>query len=296
VEDLFKNLFVGAGIGSVYSLIGLGIVIIYKSSRIFNFAAGGMIAVGSYFFWTCIEQLNVHPLMGLSATVLLALAIGFLIERTTLRPIVGQPILAAIMMTLALSSFFDGIILLFWEGRFRPYPNFVGNAKVAIGQTAFSPIYLIAIVFVLVFFFVLLAYFKYTRTGLGMRAAAEDHVVARVRGININRVFGLSWAICSVLCSLAGVLLGMITGAASHYLGIMGLKAFPVVLCGGLESLTGCIIVGPIIGIIEVLSAAYISPYLPWKTFEEVAPYFVLMVILILKPYGLFGLKKIERI
>jgi branched-chain amino acid transport system permease protein len=187
-------------------------------------------------------------------------------------------------------------VLLFTEGRFKPYPLFFSKVQLKIGETVLSPSYLAGMVAVLILFLMLSAYFKYTRKGLGMRAAAEDHQIARSKGINLNQVFGLSWAMCAMLCSLGGILLGMITGAASFYLGVLGLKAFPVVLVAGLESLAGCIIVGPMIGIVEILSASYISPYIPWKTFEEVAPYLVLLIILILKPYGFFGLKEIERI
>jgi len=296
VELFLKNLFAGVGVGSVYGLIALGIVIIYKSSKIFNFAVGGLVTIGSYMCWIFMAHLHIYPILAVFGTLIFSIALGFLIERTTLRPIVGQPLLASIMMTLALSSLFDGLILFFSEGRFRAYPLFFSKIGIKVGETSLSFSYLASMVALIILFGVLSAFFKYSRTGLGMRAAAEDHQIARSKGVNIKYVFGLSWAMCSILCSLGGILLGMITGAASFYLGILGLKAFPVVLVAGLESLTGCIIVGPLIGIVEIFSASYISPYLPWKTFEEVAPYLVMLIIILIKPYGFFGLEKIERI
>ncbi len=296
MEMLFKNILAGMSIGSIYSMIGLGIIIIYKSTRIFNFAIGGVVALSSFVFVFIAEyfQVNIPLLMGI--TMLTGLALGFTVERIFLRPMIGQPILASVMMTLAVGVIFEGIIFLVGKGRHLAFPSLFEADTVRLGHILISSTYVFILFSVLALFIILSLFFKYTKIGLGMRAAAEDHQVAQSKGVRVTMVFGVSWGICLMICSLCGIILGSVTGSSSHMQVGIALKAFPVVLCGGLESFLGCLIMGPLVGIIEILSVAYLGAYITWAGFDQVSPYILMFLIMLFKPEGLFGLKTIERI
>lgn len=296
MEIFFENLLVGISIGSIYGLLGAGIVIIYKSTRIFNFAIGGVVSLSAFIFVFLVAYFNVSLPVLMILTMIIGLAMGFASERVFLRPMIGQPLLASVMMTLALSAIFDGIVFLVGKGHHIAFPSFFKTDKLSLGSISIPTIHLVVIVSLIVLFILLALFFKYAKIGLGMRAAAEDHQVAQSKGVKVTVVFGVSWGICLMICALCGILLGSISGSASHKLGVIALKAFPVVLCGGLESFLGCLIMGPIMGIIEIFSVWYLGNLIPWAGFDQVAPYIVMLLIMIFKPEGLFGLKIIERI
>ena len=296
MEIFFNNLLVGVSIGSIYSLIGLGIIIIYKSTRIFNFAIGGVVSLSAFIFVFLVAYFNVSLPVLMLLTMIIGLAMGFSVERVFLRPMIGQPLLASVMMTLALGVIFEGIVFLVGKGRHIAFTPLFETDKVSLGSISISTTYLFIIASVIVLFILLSLFFKYTKIGLGMRAAAEDHQVAQSKGVKVTMVFGVSWGLCLMICAICGILLGSVTGSASHLLVLIALKAFPVVLCGGLESFLGCLIMGPVMGIVEIFSVAYLGTFIPWAGFDEVSPYIVMLIIMIFKPEGLFGLKIIERI
>ena len=296
MEIFVKNLLVGISIGSIYSLLGLGIIIIYKSTRIFNFAIGGVVALSSFIFMSLVPHLHLNIFVLMISTMLIGMGLGFATERVFLRPMIGQPLLAAVMMTLALGVFFEGVVFLVGKGRHLAFKSLFQIDNISLGNIELSSAYAFTIIVVMILFILLTLFFKNTKIGLGMRAAAENHQVAQSKGVRVTVVFGVSWGICLMICGLCGVLLGSVTGSASHMLVIIALKAFPVVLCGGLESFLGCLIMGPVMGIIEIFSVAYFGDYIPWAGFDEVSPYIVMLFIMIFKPEGLFGLKTIERI
>jgi branched-chain amino acid transport system permease protein len=296
MEIFLNNLLAGISIGSVYSLIGMGIIIVYKSSKIFNFAIGGVVAFSSFIFIFFVSHLQSNIFVLILLTMLAGMILGFATERIFLRPMIGQSLLAAIMMTLAISVLFDGIVFLVGKGRHLAFRSLFRADKVSLGNLELSSTYAFIILINILLFLLLTLFFKFTKLGLGMRAAAEDHRVAQSKGIRVTVVFGVSWSICLMICSLCGILLGSVMGTASHMLSIIALKAFPVVLCGGLESFLGCLIIGPLMGIIEIFSVIYLGDYIPWAGFDQVSPYIVMLFIMIFKPEGLFGLKRIERI
>ena len=296
MEVFLNNVLVGISVGSIYSLIGLGIVIIYKSSRIFNFAMGVVVSLGSFVFLGFAINIGLNIFLSIILTMVVGLALGFASERLFLRAMIGQPLLAGIMMTLALSSVYEGIVFLVGGGRFKTFVPLVKTDIITIGNIRLPTIYLLTILAAVSLFILLSLFFKLTKIGLGMRATAEDHQVAQSKGVKVTFVFGVSWGICFMICCICGIFLGSITGAASHSLAIIALKAFPVVLCGGLESFLGAMIMGPVMGLAEILSVAYLSHFITWPGFEEVCPYIVMLIIMIFKPEGLFGLKRIERI
>ncbi len=290
MEPVFQYIANGLMVGGVYALIALGIVLIYKSTSVFNFAIGQMMMFGAFFFWMCDERFG----LPIWASLLLALAGGLvlalLIERFTLRPLIGQPLLSAVLVTLALAYLLNGVAMGIWGAYQQRLPEFLPGAPVSIGGIVFShdlvwSFFLAMAVFVLLFLF-----YQRTRVGLAMRATAESHQVAQARGINVRAIFSVSWALCGVIAAVGGILLGYRLGV-SQFLSLVGLKAFPAVLFGGLDSIAGALIGGVTVGVLENLAGGLIAPWM-----MEITPYIILLLVLIFRPEGLFGLKRIERI
>ena len=297
-------LITGLLVGSVYSLVALGLVLIYKASSVFNFAHGWLMLVGGLLCWTFFQD-RAWPLwVSILAAFAVMAILGLLVERVTLRPLIGQPVLTTIMMTLALAQLLQGIVMLVWGANPHPLPIFADQAGLPVpplklptagllgGDIILKVQLLCSFVVTALGFGALTLFFRFTRTGLSMRAAAEDHQLAQSVGLPVRRIFGLAWAIAAVFAAAAGILQGAGTGLDPIAVPTMALRAFPAVLLGGLESITGAIVGGLAIGVIETMTSGYIST----SAGQELAPFLVLMLVLIIKPDGLFGQKRIERI
>ncbi|MBI3740365.1 MAG: branched-chain amino acid ABC transporter permease [Chloroflexi bacterium] len=304
---LLQLILSGIMVGSIYSLVALGFVLIYKSSGIINVAQGQMLMIGGFVSWTFLSGIQLpdslatifgskyFPIpIAIALSVLVAILMGLIIERLLLRPMIGQPILAVVMMTIALAAFMDGMTTLLWGAGARNFPEFIPRTPIRLGELILSPQHLFAFLLAILLLAGFTLFFQRSHTGLQMRAAAEDHRVAQSLGVNVTRVFAMAWIISAVVSTLGGILLGSINGI-NLSLSFLGLKVLPVVLLGGLESIPGAIIAGPIIGILENLGVAYLDP-LVGGGIKEVAPFFILLVVLLFKPYGLFGLQRIERV
>ena len=288
--ELVLQFFVnGLLVGGVYALLALGIVMIFKATGIFNFAVGELMVVGGFLCWTFM-MLGISPWLSIALTFLLSCLLGALIQQIGLRPLIGQPVLSAIMATLAIAFILRGLILIGWKGMVRNYPEFFPGSTVTLGPVTISHQLLWVFFLAIVIFGVVVLFFQRTRTGLQMRAIAEDHQLARVRGIPVGFVFIVTWAIAAMIAAAGGILLGDRLGI-SLPLADMGLKAFPAVLLGGLDSIPGAIVGGLIIGVAEALAGGLIDPAV-----GQIAPFIVLLLVLIFKTEGLFGLKRIERI
>jgi len=297
-------LITGLLVGAIYSLVALGLVVIYKASSIFNFAHGWLMLVGGLLCWTFFQSQGWPLWLSILAALAIAVIVGLLIERVTLRPLIGQPILTTIMMTLALAQLLQGIVMLVWGANPHPLPIFVDDAglpmaplKLAtaalLGGDIILKIQLVwSFVIAMIGFGIFALFFRFTKTGLSMRAAAEDHQLAQSVGVPVRRIFGLAWAIAAIVAAAAGTLQGAGTGLDPIAVPTMALRAFPAVLLGGLESIPGAIVGGLIIGVVETMTSGYIST----SAGQELAPFLVLMLVLIIKPDGLFGQKRIERI
>jgi len=290
MEEVLQYIVNGLLIGGVYALIALGIVLVYKSTSVFNFAIGQMMMFGAFFFWMCTEQFGlpiwVSLLLGLVGTVI----VGLLIERFTLRPLIGQPLLSAVLVTLALVYFLNGVAMGIWGAYPQALPEFLPGAPVSVGGIVFAHDMLWSFFLAMAIFVLLLLFYQRTRVGLAMRATAESHEIAQARGINVRTIFSLSWAICGVVAAVAGMLIAYRLGV-SQFLSLVGLKAFPAVMFGGLDSIGGALIGGLTVGVLENLAGGLIAPWM-----MEITPYIILLVVLIFRPEGLFGLKRIERI
>lgn len=294
MTSFLQYLLVGLTVGSIYSLVAVGIVLIYKSSGVFNFAQGEFLLISAYLCWTFMVPLQLPVWVAFLITFLCAALMGLMVERFCLRPMIGQPILAMIMVTLALTVFLRGGVLLGWGGYFEAYPTIFSIEPIAYGGIVVTQEYLWAFVASMLIIVALVLFTKFTKAGLRMRAAAEDQQVARSMGVSVKTVFAMSWAIAGVVAVVGGFFLGNITGISLH-LSALGMKALPVVLLGGLESIPGAVVAGLIVGILEAMAAGYIDP-LVGGGFAETLPFIVLIIVLIIRPHGLFGLERIERV
>jgi len=284
----------GITMGVVYSLIALGFVLIYKSSKILNFAQGEFVLVGGYVGLFFITQLGLPIWLGVILLIATSGLLGFAIEKLTIRPLVGQPILSIIIMTLGLSLLISGTVVGITGADIGTYPEFIPTAPIHIGGAVFSQVYAWCFGIAVILVALSTYFFLHTRYGLYMRATAESHEVAQSVGIKVENTFTLAWIIASAIGGIGGFLLGIIMGVSGD-LTQFGLKVFPVVLLGGLESIPGAIIGGMVIGVLENVAAGYLDPLVGGGV-TEVFPYIIMVIILIFKPYGLFGLTRIERI
>jgi len=291
--DFFIQLLVnGLSIGFLYGLSAMGFVMIFKSSSVLNFAHGELLAFGAFLFLALITWAKLPLPVAFLATLVGCFALGFLVERVFLRPLIGEPLIFVIMLTVGLAAMFKGLLLLVWGGNLHTFPDFLPQAMgVNWGIVHIAPVYVAALLIGLVFLALFGLFFKYSSQGIYMRSVADNQRAALSLGVHVKRVFALSWAIAALVAGMSGIVLGIINGINVHDLSAIGLKVFPVVILGGLDSIGGAIIGGLIIGLLETFTGGYISPGL-----RDVVPYIVLVVILLVKPYGLFGLKEIERV
>lgn len=295
MNEVINYLIIGTANGFIYSMIAIGFILIFKSSKIFNFAQAEMTILGGYIVYAVTVQAKIPFIFAIILTVGIVVIIALTIERVLLRPLIGQPILSIIILTLALGGFIKGCIILIWGSEWLRFPSVFPEGGVSLG--AFTTLSYPHIFFFGVCSLLILSlgiYYRYSRGGLAIRVAADDTIVARLLGIKVTRVFATSWVIASVIGAIGGILLSTVTGI--HYSAVeVGFKSMAVALVGGLESLAGVIVIGPLLGIIETLVAAYIDP-LVGGGLSEVAAFFVLMIVLIFRPHGIFGWKTIERV
>jgi branched-chain amino acid transport system permease protein len=285
----------GFALGMVYALIAIGFVIILKCSEVFNIAQGHFVMIGGYLGYTFLVTFNLPIWASLLLAIGVAMIMGLLIERFTLRPLVGQPVLAVIMMTIALATVLEGVATLIWGGEYKTYHGVLPTFSLNLGEISIPSETTIGLLVSVIAVVMLLLLFRYTKIGLAMRATAEDlHVVQSV-GIKATTVYAVSWIIACVVGVISGILLGGVSGVMIP-LAEIGLKAFAVVLLGGVNSIGGAIVAGIILGVLENIAAGYLDPMLPGGGLAHVFPFIVMIIVLIFRPHGLFGLARIERI
>jgi len=292
MELFLQFLIQGLSIGFLYALAALGFVMIFKSSSVLNFAHGELLAIGAFIFLAFSVKWNLPIPISFLLTLVGTFAMGFVIERLFLRPLIGEALIEVIMLTVGLAAMFKGIMLFIFGGNLHNYPDFLPkNLTIQMGTINIPPVYVATFIIGLIFLIIFGLFFKYSSQGIYMRSVADNQPAALSLGVHVRRVFALSWAIAALVCGMSGIILGIMNGINVHELSGMGLKVFPVVILGGLESIGGAIIGGLIIGLLETFTGGYISTSL-----KEVIPYIVLVFILLVKPYGLFGLVEIERV
>jgi branched-chain amino acid transport system permease protein len=292
MEFFFQLLVNGISLGFLYALSALGFVMIFKSSSVLNLAHGELLAIGAFLFLVLCSWAKLPIILAFALTLIGTFAIGFVVERLFLRPLIGENLIEVIMMTLGLGIMFKGLLLFIFGGDIKVYPDFLPKAlNLQFGSVQIPSVnvaaFIIGIVFLIIFGF----FFKYSSQGIYMRSVADNQPAALSLGVHVKRVFALSWAIAFLVAAMSGVVLGILNGISVHDLSAIGLKVFPVVILGGLDSIGGAILGGVIIGLVETFTGGYISTSL-----REIVPYIVLVIILMVKPYGLFGLVEIERV
>jgi branched-chain amino acid transport system permease protein len=286
----------GFSVGMVYALIAIGFIIILKCSQVFNIAQGHFVMIGGYLGFLLLVTYGLPLWAALPAAIAMAIIMGLLIERLTLRPLVGQPVLAVIMMTIALGfCILEGLAIIGWGGTYKVYQGHLPTKDLWIGSVYVPPITILSIILAVVVVAIVMLFFRYSKTGLSMRATAEDEQVAQSAGIKVTTVYALSWIIACVTGVLAGILLGSTYGV-SLSLSTMGLQAFAVVLLGGADSLGGAILAGIIVGIAGTLAAGYLEPLTHLSGLGSVFPFVLMIIVLMIRPSGLFGTRRIERI
>jgi branched-chain amino acid transport system permease protein len=294
--DLLLQLLVnGVIVGMLYGVVAMSFVLIYKSTQVVNFAQGEFVVLGA---WVC---LAIVLQMGLPfwAAFLFALVFmtlfGILVQVALLRPLVGEPVISVVMATIGLSIFMRaGMNWIFGNNAVR-FPEVFDRGIVSIGGLNVQTAYLMSLVLSLLVMVAFFWFFRYSRWGLAMRATAYNQQVAQSLGISVGRVFAMAWAISAVVSGIAGIVIGLVN-AVSNSLAVIGIKVFPAVIVGGLDSIVGAIVGGLIIGVLENLAEYVDGQFLQLGNMYSVAPFYVLIIILMIRPYGLFGTPDIERV
>jgi len=284
----------GIVLGSIYALVALGFVLIYKATRVINFAQGELLMAGAYIAFALMVQLHLPFWSALLVTILLSALLGLIIEMLILKPLIGEPIISIVMITIGLSIVLKAVVEMIWGTETRVYPAIFSAHPIVLGTISVSKSYLFSLGAAITLFVIFHFFFKFSSTGTAMRAVADDQQAAQSMGINIKKVFAISWMVAALVAGIGGVLIGNINGI-NVSLGMFGLKVFPAVILGGLDSIPGAIIGGITIGVLESLSGGYLDPLVGGGV-KTVAPFVILLVILLIKPYGLFGTEKIEKV
>jgi branched-chain amino acid transport system permease protein len=285
----------GLAQGMVYALIAIGFVIILKCSEVFNIAQGHFVLIGGYLGYTFLVPCGLPIWASLLLAIGVAVVMGLLIERLILRPLLGESVLAVIMVTIALATILGGLATLLWGAEYKAYHGLLPTITLKVGAISIPSESLIGLIVSIICVAMLMLLFRYTKIGLAMRATAEDLQVVQSAGIRATTVYAVSWVIACVVGVIGGILLGGVSGANMELANI-GLKAFAVVLLGGVNSIGGAILAGIILGMLENVAAGYLDPLLPGGGLAQVFPFIVMIIVLIFRPHGLFGLARIERI
>jgi len=276
--------------GAIFALVALGFVLIYKASDVINFAQGDFLLVGAYITFGLVAEIGLPWSIGVVLTMAFSVLLGLAVERMVLRPLIGEPIISVIMVTIGLSSLLRAFVSSIWGTTGQPFPPFIPDENISIAGAIVPADRLIAIGLAALLLIIFSLFFRYSREGIAMRATADDQQAALSMGISVQRVFALAWSIAAITAAVAGVLVANIVGVSGVVAGI-GLRVFPVVILGGLDSVPGAIVGGLIIGLLETYTGGYLGGGL-----SQVIPFIVLIFILMIKPYGLFGEIRIERV
>lgn len=292
--SFFLSLVVhGLAIGAVYGLVAMGFVLIYKSSKIVNLAQGELLLLGAYLCWSLISQFGLPPWIAVLLVIIIGGLLGLGLERFPFRPVMGQSWVTFLILTFAIGYVIRGTVFAIWGAGFiKNYPEdfFPTSTGITIGDVSLNLPVLISIGLVIMCLVGLHVFFNRSWFGLGMKITSEDHQLAESVGIKVSTNIALAWVLGCILGGVSGILVGKMT-LLSTELSFIGYKSLPAVIVGGLESVPGAVIGGLIIGVSEYLCGGYIG-----HGVKEMVPYIILLIVLLIRPYGLFGWRKIERI
>jgi branched-chain amino acid transport system permease protein len=289
--DTFIQLTVaGLSNGAILALAALGFVLIYKASGVINFAQGQFLLIGAYVVWALTVDAGLHWALAIAGAIGVAVVLGLLVERLILRPLIGEPTISVIMVTIGLAQVLGALVQIIWGTQPHPFPEFIPDDVVTIAGARTGENRLWALGLVVVALIAFAVFFQRSRYGIAMRAVADDQQAALTMGISVRRTFALAWALAGVSAVVGGMLVANLIGVSGDVSNI-GLLVFPVVIVGGLDSVPGAVVGGAIIGLLTAYTGGYLGGGL-----DAVIPYLALVAILLVKPYGLFGEVRIERV
>jgi branched-chain amino acid transport system permease protein len=281
---------IGIAAGGVYALIALGIVVIFKSSQTFNFAMGEMMTLSAYLFYTFAVTYSFGIAFGLIAALIGSIFVALLIERTVLRPMMGRPFIAIVMVTFGVGGILRGITSIIWGPEDLMVPSLLARAPVMLGEVLIPGKTARAFAIAVFIVISLIVYLRYSRAGIALRAAAADQITAYSMGIDVRRVIAFSWAIAAITGCISGVLIANVNSLTPH-MGLIVLNVLSVIILGGMNSIGGVLVAGLIIGWLEAMTGMLLG-----SQYREITPYILVLLVLVFRPTGLFGTKEIERI
>jgi branched-chain amino acid transport system permease protein len=313
VTKFFQLLASGAALGAVYALVCLGFVIIYRATGVINFAQAGFVVLGAFLTYNATDRWGLSFGFGVVVAALMGGLIGIVVERVVLRPMSGQPVYAILLVTVGVLLLVEPLVTSIWRDVPANIETPFGLEKFSIGDVQILQINVVTIVLAAVVLGGFFAFFQYTKYGVAMRATAVDPEAALMQGINTNAVIALSWGIAGVVAVLAGTMLPSGAGPAPSLqfagIAIIALKALPAMVLGGLDSPLGAIVGGMVVGIAELLTSGYQSDFVEGSVgeflhakdwlepgFVQVMPWLIMLVVLLVRPYGLFGTRQVERL
>jgi branched-chain amino acid transport system permease protein len=296
-EDLqifFQLVLSGLIVGSIYGLVALGFVLIYKATNVVNFAQGELMMLGAYFCYYLVSSYQIPFVPAFLITLVFSSLLGILIEVAILRPLVGETVFSVIMVTVGLSTLLRSVVGLIWGHDQYVFPSPFSQQTFRFFELVILPVELTTIVTVMGLFAMCYLFFKYSKIGVAMRATAFNQKYAFLMGISVRKVFSLSWVMASVVASIGGILFASMSNLDTN-MSLIGLKVFPAVVLGGIDSIGGAILGGLIVGLTENLAGGYLSQIFG-SGVKELSAFFVLLLTLMIRPYGLFGKKEIIRV
>ncbi len=294
MDILLQIIISGLATGGVYGLIALGYVLVYKATSILNLATGQFMTIGAFVCLTLMSNIAAPFYIAFPVTLAFSAILGIVVERIVLRPLIGEPLIAVIMVTIGLASILNGLTHLIWSPQYRSFPPIFPPQPLDLGFAIVPSGLLWGFVFAILCTVIFTCVFRYTRTGLAMRATAGNQQAALSMGISVKRVFAISWSLAAITAAIGGIIIGNISGISIH-LGHIGLKVLSVIILGGLDSIVGAIVGGFIVGVLENVAGVYLDAAVGGGS-KEVIPFVILVAILMIRPYGIFGKVLIERV
>jgi branched-chain amino acid transport system permease protein len=298
VDEFLQLSFAGLALGARYALVALGFVIIYRATGVINFAQGGLVVLGAYLAFQATQRWELPFVVAVLFALAVSALVGIVIERLILRRMVGQPAFAVVMITIGILFVIEQLIPTIWGPGSQNLGDPWGVDTLDAGGVVLAVADLWTIMLTAGALGAFFAFFRLSRYGLAMRAAAFDQEAALAHGISVNRVVALSWAISGIVAALAGVTLAAGATGVDPTISFIALAAFPAMILGGLDSPAGAVVGGAVIGVTQTLTAGYQPDIAPWlgSNFHVVMPYVVMVAVLLVRPYGLFGTPEVRRV
>jgi len=280
---IVQQIISGLALGCVYGLIALGFVLIFKATEVINFAQGEMMMIGAFVAFTLMTTFRLPFILAFLITPVICGAMGILLERAFIRPLVKEPVVSIIMVTIGLSITLRAVAGMIWSYDTLDFPHAFPEKAVHLGGITITPIHLWIISITLALVVVLYLFFKFTTVGISLQASAQNRLASMLMGISVKRVYAMTWALSGIMGAVAGMLIAPISFLSCN-MGYLGLKAFPAAVIGGFNSIPGAIVGGLIIGVTETLAGTYLT-----LGFKDVVAYVVMLAVLMIRPEGIFG-------